>query len=127
MNGKRHYYGEISLIDQGIGEIVQTVEEMGIADNTWILYNSDHGDMISDHRMMSKQMFYHGSVRVPNIIRPPKGMQAKEIDTPVEGIDVTATILDIGGAEPLKESSGQSLLPVMKGESTKKKVAFSAI
>ncbi len=127
MNSARHYYGRISLIDQGIGKIVRTIQEMGIADNTWIIYSSDHGEMLGDHKIMGKEMFYKGSLRVPNIICPPKGMSPKKADSLVEGIDIPATILDIADAEALPNSPGQSLLPIMKGGNSKKEVAFSEL
>ncbi|MBW2367439.1 MAG: sulfatase-like hydrolase/transferase [Deltaproteobacteria bacterium] len=127
MNSARHYYGMVSLIDQGIGDIVKTLEEQGVADNTWILYSSDHGEMLGDHKLMGKTVFYKPSVQVPNIITPPKGMPAKTVDAPIEGVDIPATILDIAGAEKLPKSSGQSLLPIVKGEAPKKEVAFSEV
>ena len=117
INSARRYYGRISLVDQGIGDIIKTVEEQGIADNTWILYSSDHGEMLGDHKMMGKKLFYQPSVRVPGII----------MDAPIEAIDLTATILDIASAKPLPKSSGQSLLPLLNGEKPKKSVAFSEI
>jgi arylsulfatase len=127
MNGARHYYGKISLIDQGIGEIVRALEDQGIADNTWLLYSSDHGEMLGDHGMMGKTQFYKPAVRVPNIIVPPTGMTPRTVDAPVEGVDIPATILDIAGAEPLPRSSGQSLLPILEGARPQKEVAFSAV
>ncbi len=126
-NSKRHYYGQISLIDQGIGDIIKTLEDQGIADNTWILYSADHGEFMGDHNLMGKKLFYQPSVRVPGIIKPPKGMASRTVDTLIEAIDLTATILDIAGAEPISKSSGQSLLPQMNGAKSKKKAAFSEI
>jgi arylsulfatase A-like enzyme len=127
MNSARHYYGKISLVDQGIGDIVRTLEEQGIADNTWIIYSSDHGEMLGGHKLMGKTQFFKASVRVPHIITPPKGMAPKTVDAPIEGIDIPVTILDIAGAEPLANSSGQSLLPTLKGAKTNKEVAFSEL
>ncbi len=126
-NSARHYYGRISLIDQGIGDIVRTLEELGIADNTWIFYSADHGEMMGDYKLMEKQVFYKSSVRVPTIIRPPKAVSPKTVNDMVEGIDLPATMLDLAGAEPLPRSSGQSLLPIMKGAGSKKECAFSEL
>ncbi|MBC2715579.1 MAG: sulfatase-like hydrolase/transferase [Desulfobacteraceae bacterium] len=126
-NSARQYYGQVSLIDQGIGDIVRTLEEQGLADNTWIIYSADHGEMMGDYKLMEKQVFYKQSVRVPTIIRPPKAVSPKTVDDMVEGIDLPATILDIAGAEPLPKSSGQSLVPILNGAGSKKEFAFSEL
>jgi len=125
--GARQYYAMISLIDQKIGEIVEVLEEKGILENTWILYSADHGEMLGDHNLMAKLNFYKSSVQVPAIIRPPKGMEGKVESGLTESIDLTATVLDIAGAEPLERSAGNSLLPFISGEGKPKEAAFSAI
>jgi len=126
-NGARQYYAMISLIDQKIGEIIKVLEEKGQLDNTWILYSADHGEMLGDHNLMAKMQFYKSSVQVPAMIRPPKGMEGRVENGMVESIDLTATILDVAGAEPLERSAGHSLIPVVQGESSRKEAAFSAI
>ena len=83
--------------------------------------------MLGGHKLMGKTQFYRASVRVPHIITPPQGMTPKAVDAPIEGIDIPVTILDIAGAEPLENSSGQSLLPTLKGAHPKKGVAFSEL
>jgi choline-sulfatase len=125
--GARQYYAMISLIDQKISEIVAMLEEKGILENTWILYSADHGELLGDHNLMAKLNFYKSSVQVPAIIRPPKGMAGKVESGLTESIDLTATILDIAGADPLERSSGNSLLPFISGEGKPKEAAFSAI
>ena len=125
--GARQYYGMISLIDQRIGDIIRAVEERGWAGNTWYIYSADHGEMMGDHNFMAKQLFYHSSVQVPSIIRPPKGMEGKVVDGITESIDLTASILDIAGAEPVIQSRARSLLPFLEGNGLSREVGFSAI
>ena len=125
--GARQYYAMISLIDEKIEEIIGVLEEKGILENTWILYSADHGEMLGDHNLMAKMNYYRSSVQVPALIRPSQGMVGRVEDGLTESIDLTATILDIGGAEPLERSIGQSLLPFVEGNGTPKEAAFSAI
>ncbi len=127
INCARHYYGMISLVDQRIGDIIRVLEEKGILDNTWIVYSADHGEMLGDHNLMAKTNFYQSSVLVPAIIRPPKGMNSKTVDGLTESIDLTATILDIAGADLLERSMGQSLLPHISGQGKTREAAFSAV
>jgi len=109
----RHYYGMTSLVDQKIGDILGALRARGWDKNTWIIYLSDHGEMLGDHKMVFKNVFYKGSVRVPNIVRPPGGTKPRTSDALVQSIDVTSTMLDIAGAE-LKGAQGQSLMPLIK-------------
>ena len=117
-NSKRMYYASISLVDEKVGEILAALEKRGELDNTWVIWSSDHGDLMGDHGFMDKSLFYHASVGVPGIIRPPRQVPARQVvTTPAEQIDMSATILDIAGAEPL-DAPGRSLLPVMNGKET---------
>jgi choline-sulfatase len=127
LNAARHYYGMVSLIDQRIGDIVRTIEDLGLSDNTWFLYSADHGEMLGDHNLMAKMNFYKASVLVPAIIAPPHPMDGRVVAGPTESIDLTATILDIAGAPPLPGSDGRSLLPTLGGAVSPREVAFSAI
>jgi len=127
LRGARQYYGMVSLIDQRIGDIVQLVEDLGISDNTWFIYSSDHGEMLGDHNLMAKMNFYKSSVNVPAIIKPPFAMESKVVDGIVETIDLTGTILDLAGADPIEESLARSLVPHVHGEGDTREVGFSAI
>jgi len=127
LNAARHYYGMVSLMDQRIGDIVKTVEERGWSDNTWFVYSADHGEMLGDHGFMAKMLFYRSSVQVPAIITPPEWNRSKAEDGLIESIDLTSTILDIAGAEPLEGAQGQTLLPLFAGADIGREVAHSAI
>jgi arylsulfatase A-like enzyme len=76
---------------------------------------------------MAKMLFYKSSVQVPAIITPPGASQSIIEDGLTESIDLTATILDIAGTEPLEGAQGKSLLPVFDGEDIGREVAYSAI
>ena len=117
--GARQYYAMVSLIDQRIGAILALLEERGQLDNTWIVYSSDHGEMLGDHGLMAKMNFYRSSVRVPLIVRPPGGADDRVghvESTPVQGFDVAATLLDAGDADPLDGAAARSLLPFVTGD-----------
>jgi choline-sulfatase len=67
LNCARHYYGMISLMDQRIGDIIEAVRDRGEEDNTYLIYTSDHGEMLGQHGLMTKLMFYRPSSLVPTI------------------------------------------------------------
>lgn len=110
------YYGNVTMIDEKVGELIEILENNDLLDNTWIIYTSDHGEQLGGHKLFMKFVFYRSSVQVPLIIRPPKGMKEKIISEDVELIDIPATILDILNLELPSGHKGKSLLPLISGE-----------
>ena len=125
--GARQYYAMISLIDECVGQLVQQLEASGQLDNTWIIYSSDHGEMLGDHGLMAKFNFYRSSVQVPLIIRPPGGCEAVTSDALAALIDIGPTLLDAADAPPLTDVSGRSLLPTISGDQSGRESLFSEI
>jgi len=114
--GARQYYAMISLIDQRIGDMLELLEQRGELDNTWIVYSSDHGEMLGDHGLMAKMNFYRSSVRVPLIVRPPGGVTGRVEAAPVQALDIAATLLDAGDAPSLDGAPSRSLVPLVTGD-----------
>lgn len=120
----KHYYASISLIDEQVGAIVRTVEEAGIAEDTWIFFSSDHGELLGDHGLLTKGVFYETSVRVPVMVVPPAGssIEPRVESGLVQGIDVPATLLDVARAEG-SGFFGRSLL----GDDPAREAVFSQV
>ena len=55
--GIRHYLGAVSLVDQKIGEVIDTLDALGELDNTWIIYSADHGEMLGEHHLWASIVF----------------------------------------------------------------------
>lgn len=125
--GARQYYAMISLIDECIGQLVDQLDAQGMLDNTWIVYSSDHGEMLGDHGLMAKFNFYRGSVQVPLIVHPPGGCATLASDALAAVIDIGPTLLDVAGAEPLQNIRGRSLLPVISQQEDGRELLFSEI
>jgi choline-sulfatase len=107
---RRRYYAGVSFVDEYVGGILKAVEARDLLDNTWVIYTSDHGELLGAHGLFTKWLFYEEAVRVPLIIRPPGGRHAIRVDSLVEHLDVSATIRSIAGGPPVDGSSGRSLL-----------------
>jgi choline-sulfatase len=120
------YYGNVTLIDRRIGDLVEVLRSRDLLDNTWIVYTSDHGEMGGAHRLLGKMLMYQQSLRVPLIIRPPEAVTAVR-EAAVELNDVAATILDIAGAGALRESSAQSLLGHLAEDRPGRDIRFSEV
>lgn len=111
------YWGLVTQVDRSVGVILQTLKELGLADNTLVVYTSDHGDMMGSHGLMAKSVMYEGAVRIPWLMRVPwLGTQSRVITQPVSHIDLVPTVLDLLGSRAGQKLSGQSLAPLMRGE-----------
>ena len=111
-----NYYANISLIDHWIGELREALQQSDFADNTWIVFTSDHGEMLGDLGLMGKTVYFEPSVRVPLILHAP-GATPTKCDGLVQQVDLTNTLLDVGDVELFHDSLGQSLSAVVSGES----------
>jgi arylsulfatase A-like enzyme len=110
------YYGMVTQVDDEVGKILKRLDELGLAHNTLVIFTSDHGEMLGDHGMHSKGVFYEGSSHVPLLMRLPGVIPANTvIDTPTSHLDLFPTILDYCGKPP-HESAGRSLRPLIESK-----------
>jgi arylsulfatase len=105
------YYGLVSNIDDWCGRIMSALGETGALDNTVVLYTSDHGEMLGDHRLVNKSLFYEGSARVPLLLADYRGPAASAVcAAPSETVDVYQTILRLAQTEPPAGTFGRDLI-----------------
>jgi choline-sulfatase len=111
------YWGLVTEVDTCVGGILKTLDELGLADNTIVVFTSDHGDMMGSHRMVEKCVMYEEAVRVPLLMRVPwLGKKQRIIKQPVSQIDLVPTLLDIMNQDQKSQSlQGNSLVPLMNG------------
>lgn len=107
-SAKARYWGQISLVDTMVGRIMAKLEETGQAENTIIVYTTDHGEMMGDHHLMFKSVMYEESVKVPMLLKFPGMMAAQNVQQPVSDIDVVPTLLDLMGEEIPSHLQGNS-------------------
>jgi len=116
------YFSLVTEFDEYAGKILDCLEESGLADDTVVLYFSDHGEMAGEHGLWAKVTLLETSSRVPLVIRWPGHIQpGMRIDTPVSLVDLFPTFLELGGVA-LPETlftDGYSLLPLLGGEPEK--------
>lgn len=115
------YYGNITFIDHSIGRLIADLRRWKLYNDCWIIFTSDHGDMLGDHHLWRKTYAYEGSAHIPLIIRPPMKSgyaHGQVIDRVTELRDIMPTILDMAGLQIPDTCDGRSLLPLMRGEDT---------
>ena len=110
---KARYWGLCTLVDKYVGRILDRLEELGLADDTIVVYTSDHGHMMGEHGLLNKSVLYEPSAQIPFIIRVP-GLPPQQLATPVGHVDLVPTLLDLLG-QPLPDHlQGHSLVPLLR-------------
>ncbi|NHN31424.1 sulfatase family protein [Paenibacillus agricola] len=114
---RANYAGNISLIDDQIGEVLGVLEKRGELDNTVIVFTSDHGEMNGDFGLLYKSNFLKSSAQVPLIVRTPATRTSSQagslLETVVELMDVGATLVELSGGSLLYSQNARSLCAVM--------------
>lgn len=89
-------YGSVSLIDYAVGQILASLEKLGLADNTMVIFTSDHGDYMGDHGLILKGISpFNGTLQVPLIWKVPGVTKPAVSDTLISSIDIPKTILEL--------------------------------
>jgi len=124
---RQGYKALVLMIDEQVGRIIGVLEDRGLLDDTVLMFTSDHGDLMGDHRRTQKGLPFKQSATIPTAIRHPDYLHGARNHTPIELTDLTATILDIAGLDPLEALSDswpsyrdlvpcRSLMPIIRGE-----------
>jgi arylsulfatase A-like enzyme len=119
---KWHRYMEDYLrcvkgVDDNVGKILDYLDEKGLAENTIVVYSSDQGFYLGNHGWFDKRFMYEQSLHMPLIVRYPKKVPAGKVnDDIVLNIDFAPTLLDYAGANVPSDIQGESMLPVLAGE-----------
>ncbi|MEL7585334.1 MAG: sulfatase-like hydrolase/transferase [Prolixibacteraceae bacterium] len=109
------YYRMIEKVDREIGKIINGLKESGKAENTLIIFLSDHGDMLGAHNWNQKTVFYEESSRVPLIICPPGHKTQEQSDVLVQtGIDILPSICAFAGIRPPSGLPGNNIFDLLK-------------
>jgi choline-sulfatase len=123
---RKAYYALASYVDHKIGELLQTLEESGLDDNTFILFCSDHGDMLGEKGMVQKRNFYEWSSRIPFMLRFPDRQHAGTIvEQPTSLVDVLPTVLEIANIQKQLPVDGHSVMELIDGRDTNERHVFS--
>ena len=112
---RRAYYGLVTYMDRKVGELLDVLQETGLADNTVVVFASDHGDMLCEKEMVQKRNFYEWSCRVPFIVRFPDSWKGgTTCETPVSLLDLLPTFCELAGEEAVLPHDGESLLGLLE-------------
>lgn len=124
------YAGEVTLVDRWIGLLLRKVEDLGLLENTAIIFTSDHGTFIGEHGYLGKSIqLFEEVAHIPLIIRMPdsEGFNPRRYDSLVQSPDLMPTILDVASVKVPSTVQARSLVPLIRGEETnEREIAISA-
>lgn len=109
------YWASISFVDAQLGRILDAVEQLGLSDNTIIVFWSDHGYHMGEHKLWQKTTLFENSARVPMMIASPNHRKTAGLPTEslAELVDLYPTLADLAGLEAPQHVVGKSLVPVL--------------
>ena len=111
------YLGSIASVDDGVGEVLDYLEESGLAENTIVVYTSDQGFYLGEHGWFDKRFIYNESFKTPLLVKWPGVIDAGTENTQmVQNLDFAQTFLEAAGIEPPSDMQGESLIPLFKGQ-----------
>lgn len=123
----RKYAGLCHSVDLSLGEIMKKLEDLGLADNTIIVFTADHGEMMGAHGLQHKSVMYEEAIKVPLLIRVP-WLQSKQlkVDNPTTNINLIPTLMELLGksTNAYPQLQGKSLVSLIKGENIPKETVF---
>ena len=124
------YYASISYMDEQVGRVLEALDELGLRENTIVIFSSDHGYLLGHHHKFQKQHLFEESTRVPFILSVPwmKKSHGHASNKITELVDLYPTLAELAELTPPANLQGQSLLPLLKNPTTKewsKDLAFS--
>lgn len=123
---RRIYFAMIAETDALLGEVMKTLDDLGLSDNTYLIFSSDHGELAMEHQQYYKMSLFEASARVPLIIAGPGLRQGGAIDDLVSLVDIYPTLMDMARLPQPAGLDGHSLYPLLRGEkSNRPDYAFS--
>lgn len=113
------YMGSIAAVDEGVGDLLDYLDEQGLANNTVVIYTSDQGFYLGEHGWFDKRFMYEESMRTPLLIRFPKEIAPEtKVDGMVQNLDFAESILDYADVNIPKEMQGLSFRKLITKKDT---------
>lgn len=120
-NVYRRYCECLVSVDEQLGRLLSALEQKGVLDDTLIVYAGDNGYIWGEHRLYAKHYPYEESIRIPYIVRPPKGYMTdtgRRADQMILNIDLAPTLLELAGIPIPISMQGESFLPILDSINT---------
>jgi choline-sulfatase len=125
---RARYYGSLTWLDSNVQRLLQTIDELGLADRTLVIYTTDHGDMAAEKGLWLKSLMFDASVRIPLVVRMPGVIiPGSKCDALLNHVDLFPTIAGLTGtaADLPADLTGKDRSQVLRGKAEGPKYTFS--
>jgi arylsulfatase A-like enzyme len=121
------YFRHIAGCDENLGRLLKTLDDLGLTEDTVVVYASDNGYYLGEHGLGDKRSLYEESLRIPLLVRYPRLFpKGKTLDEMVLNIDLAPTLLELGGVAVPREMQGLSWVPLLTGKNPAWRTSFLA-
>ena len=111
------YFRCVAAIDDNVGRLLKTLDDLGLAEDTLLVFAGDNGYYLGEHGLGDKRSAYDESLRIPLLVRYPRlGVKDKRVDEMVLNVDLAPTFIDYAGAEVKQATHGRSWRPLLEGK-----------
>jgi len=111
------YFRCITAMDDNVGRLLKTLHDLGLAEDTMVVFAGDNGYYLGEHGLGDKRSAYDESLRIPLLLRYPRlRVKGRVVDQMVLNIDLAPTFIDFAGAEVPKPMQGRSWRPILEGK-----------
>jgi choline-sulfatase len=119
------YYTSVAYLDRNIGRVLAKLKDLGLAEDTVVVYTADHGYHLGQHGRFEKHCGFDQALRVPLVIRDPRRLRPRVVSAMTEHVDLSATIVDLLELDPLPVQHGTTLRPLLEGRAGGRDHIFS--
>jgi arylsulfatase A-like enzyme len=95
LRARRAYFGACSYVDDQVGKLLETLDECGLAEDTIVVFTSDHGDMLGERGLWYKMSFFENSARVPMVVHHPNSFAPRRVNQNVSTLDLLPSFVDM--------------------------------
>lgn len=111
------YFGEVALIDDCVGRLLDCLDELGILDDTIVVFTTDHGEYMGEHGLQAKNQLYETAYRIPLLVRWPERIAAGSVvENVMSTVDFQPTVLSLMGVDPCGREQGRDGSALLTGE-----------
>lgn len=109
------YFGAVTAIDDAVQRVLDCLDEQGLAEDTIVVFTSDHGEMLGSHQRKQKHVYFEEAVAVPLLVRWPGRIAPRRTDAFFDLMDLLPTLLGLAGGEPPPGAPGVDFSPLLLG------------
>ena len=122
-SGRMDYLRAVLALDDSVGRVMETLDAQRVAGSTYVVFLSDNGLFLGEHRLGDKRLAYEESLRIPLVVKGP-GVVPRRVGPMALNLDLAPTALDLAGLAVPPEMQGRSLVPLLRGQDVEPHASF---